>query len=72
MCDQTYRLNSPTVGIVFCDGKKIALTIGCGETVIVSDAIESNSLITVIWGDRPAMIFCQDLRDRGDLISNDD
>jgi hypothetical protein len=69
MQGKSYRLNTPTLAIIVCDGQKVAATIPSGGTVTVSGGdIDGNRLIDVIWDGKEAMIFTQDLRDRGELV----
>jgi hypothetical protein len=71
MQGKSYRLNTPTLAIVTCDRQKIAITIPLGGIVTVSQTdINGDRLIDVIWEGRSTMIFAQDLRDRGELVTS--
>ena len=69
MTGKSYRLTSPTLAIITCEGQKIPATIPLGATVTVTQAdINGNRLIDVMWDGREAMMFTRDLRDRGELV----
>lgn len=71
MKGHSYRLSKATLAIVVCDGEKIAATIPVGGTVTVAeDKISGSRLVDVIWEGKPAMMFSQDLRDRGELVKS--
>ena len=73
MKGQTYRLSTPTFGIlpVNGNGNRISVTIPRDAIVTTnSDAFDGShlALIDVTWAGRTVLMFTQDLRTRGVLI----
>jgi hypothetical protein len=70
MQGSSYRLTTPTLAIITSFGQKVAITIPVGSIVtVIKTDINGNRLVDVMWEERCAMVFTQDLRERGELVS---
>ena len=70
MYAQTYRLTTPTLGILNQAGHKTLITIPVGGMIDVEmEGLDANRLVDVHWQDKTVMMFAIDLRDRGELVT---
>lgn len=57
-----YRIKQPTTAPFQEDGRHVAHMVPAGAFITVdSDTFDGNKLVDVIWDDRKAMMFTQDL-----------
>ena len=71
MNGQSYRLKTPTLGMLTLDtsGHQIPITLPLNAVVRPeSDSLEEDRLIEVIWQGTTLMMFAQDLRVRGEPV----
>jgi hypothetical protein len=68
MKDRSFRLKTPTLGILSIDtnGHRIPVTLPLHAIVTLADGqIDGNRLVDVLWENTTIMMFAQDLRERG-------
>ena len=71
---QRFRLNSPSMGTVIQDGKKIVFQIPAGSEIVAVDPIPeqlSKDLlrkVNIQWQDRTLEMFLVDVQERGTRI----
>ena len=73
MIGQRFRLNAPKIGLVFQDGKKIAVQIPAGAEILAIDSVPDPVLdpqrqVHVTWEGRTITMFAVDLRDGAEPI----
>jgi hypothetical protein len=65
-----YRIDMSTIVLISEDGRQVAHTVPKGAIITTnSESLNGNRLVDVIWGDKKAMMFLQDLRSRGNRIT---
>ena len=66
-----YRINKATMVLFFEDGRHVAHTIPAGSVITIVDPATFNGdkLVSVIWAEKEAMMFTQDIRTRGEELS---
>jgi hypothetical protein len=70
MIGQRFRLKSPTLAIMTQDGANIAVMIPKGAEVEVIDGpLNGNRLVEIRWECKTVMVFTNDIRDRGERIT---
>jgi hypothetical protein len=66
-----YRIMSPTIVLIPQGGRHVAHTLPKGSVVTVNGEDTGDPrLITVTWAEVEAVMFTQDLRSRGERISD--
>ena len=70
---QHFRLDAPKIGVVFQDGKKVAVQIPAGAEILGIDSVPSLVLdlqkqVHVTWEGRTITKFAVDLRDGAEPI----
>jgi hypothetical protein len=70
MTGQTYRMNLPTLGVRHIDdGHRILVTIPVGSLIVMEDwPLDEMRVVNVTWNGVAAMMFTDDVRDRGTRI----
>ena len=70
MSEIKYRINTPTIALVFEEGRHIARSIPSGAEITVSDdtSVQENKLIEVRRVEKTVMMFAQDIRARGEKL----
>ena len=69
MQGSSYRLKTPTLGIISEDGHRKSVIIPIGAVVrVISGPLDNNRLVDVIWEDKSIMMFTQDVRERGEQV----
>ena len=64
-----YRIKSSTIALFVENGSRIARTIPAGAIVEIENSSSLlDGLVEVIWEERKAMMFAQDVRSRGERI----
>ena len=73
MPGNSYRLTTPTFGIVAEDGQRIPVTIPRGSVITLVDGPpDGDRLIDVTWEDKTVTMFTQDVRNRGERIVHEE
>ena len=68
MKDKSFRLNTPTLGIlsIGTDGNRTPVTIPLHAIVtVIGGPLDGDRLIDVLWEGKTIMMFTQDIRTRG-------
>ena len=68
MKGQSFRLNTPTLGILSIDGngQRIPVTLPLHAIVtVIGGPLDGNRLVDVLWEGKTIMMFTQDIRTRG-------
>jgi hypothetical protein len=73
MFGQRFRLNAPKLGLVFQDGKEVAVEIPTGAEVLAIDSVPDPVLdpqqrVYVRWEERTITMFAVDIREGGEPI----
>jgi hypothetical protein len=69
MPGERYRLNTPTLAILSCDGQRIPMTIPQGGIVrVAGPTYADRQLFDVEWEGKKLLMFAVDLRERGELV----
>ena len=71
MKGSSYRLNTPTLGILSTDGgeHRIPVIIPMNATVLAGETLDGTEFIRVIWEGKTLLMFTQDLKARGELVN---
>jgi hypothetical protein len=65
----SYRLTTPTVGMINTGSGRILVTVPRRAVIKVVDRLhDANRMIRVMWEDKTVMMFTQDVRERGEKI----
>ena len=67
----TFRLTSPTIALFPEDGRHVARTVPFGAVISVEES-DGNKLVEVTWNDQKILMFAQDIRARGEILSETD
>ena len=67
----TFRLTSPTIALFPEDGRHVARTVPFGAVIAVEE-LDGNKLVEVTWNDQKILMFAQDIRARGEVLSDND
>jgi hypothetical protein len=70
MTGSSYRLKTPTLGILSTDNgdNKILVTIPQHAVITAGAILDGNIFIEVQWEEKTILIFTEDLKARGELI----
>lgn len=61
-----YRLITATIAILEEDGRHVAHHVPAGSIIMVDGLLDGDKLMNVLWGDKKAFMFTQDLRTRAE------
>ena len=61
-----YRISDPTIAMFEEDGRHLARFVPTGAIIIVDGTFNGDRLTDVLWDDKKAMMFTQDLRTRAE------
>ena len=64
----TFRLTSPTIALVPEDGRMVARTVPFGA-ILTAEQSDGNRMVEVCWNDQKILMFAQDIRSRGEILS---
>jgi hypothetical protein len=67
---QTFRLKTPTLGIVPSDdGHRVAMTVPQDAIVTLIDGgLDGDRMVDMLWEGKTVTMFTQDLRTRGERV----
>jgi hypothetical protein len=73
MIGQRFRLNAPKIGLVFQDGKEVAIEIPAGAEILAIDSVpdpvvDLQQQVHVTWEERTIRMFAIDIRECGEPI----
>ena len=73
MFGQRIRLNAPKLGLVFQDGREIAVRIPAGAEIFVIDSVpypvvDPQQQVHVLWADKTLTMFALDIREGAEPI----
>jgi hypothetical protein len=73
MIGQRFRLNAPRIGIVFQDGKKVAVQIPAGAEIVAIDSVpdpvvDRQQQVQVSWEGKTITMFAVDVRENAEPI----
>jgi hypothetical protein len=69
MARDKYRIKSPTIALLFEDGRHVAHMVPPGSVITVeSRTFNGDKLIGVLWAEKDVMMFTQDIRARGEKL----
>jgi hypothetical protein len=73
MIGQRFRLNAPKVGLVFQDGREVAIQIPAGAEILAIDSVpdpvvDLQQQVHVAWEERTITMFAVDIRECGEPI----
>jgi hypothetical protein len=73
MIGQRFRLNAPKIGLVFQDGKKVAVQIPAGAEIFAIDSVRDPAVypqqeVHVKWEGKTITMFAADIREGGEPI----
>ena len=73
MLGQRLRLNAPTIGLVFQDGRKVAVQIPAGAEIVAIDSVpdpvvDPHQQVHVKWAGKTITMFAVDIRDNAEPI----
>jgi hypothetical protein len=68
-----FRLNAPTIAIIFEDGKKVAVQIPAGAEILAIDSVpdpvvDRAQQVNAKWEGRTVTLFAADIRERGERL----
>ena len=71
MKGSSYRLKTPTLGILSTDGceTRIPVTLPLHAIVTAGETLDENVFIEVTWEGKTILMFTQDLTTRGELVN---
>src|SRR6266853_5091931 len=65
-----FRLKTETLGIDTVDGKRVAVPVPTGAIIeITLDGSRPGGLVGVLWDGRALMMFFEDVRNRGEAVT---
>jgi hypothetical protein len=67
--DKRFRIKSPTLGILAIRNQRIPVTVPADVTVEVVSHTHENRMIDVVWEGRTLKMFAQDIRERGEEVT---
>lgn len=65
-----FRIKTPTLGIIAISNQRIPVTIPPNAMVEVLSHTHPNRMIDVVWEGRNLRMFAQDIRERGEDITD--
>ena len=73
MLGQRFRLNAPKIGIVFQDGRKVAVQIPAGAEILAIDSVpdpvvDRQQQVHVTWEGKTITMFAVDIRENAEPI----
>jgi hypothetical protein len=73
MFGQRFRLNAPKIGIVFQDGRKVAVQIPAGAEILAIDSVpdpvvDRQQPVHVTWEGKTLTMFAVDIRENAEPI----
>jgi hypothetical protein len=71
MKSSSYRLKTPTLGILSTDDgeNRLPFTIPLHAVITAGETLDGNIFTEVVWEGKTILIFTEDLRARGELMS---
>jgi len=68
--NRRYRIRTSTIAIWCFDGVRKTVTVPADATVTISESLrDGDRLIDVVWNGESYLMFTQDLRERGEELS---